>query len=41
MERQIGVSMLGEIFICESMGILLSPKDILTLFFLPLVGKIL
>lgn len=31
-ERQIGVSVLGEIFVCESVGNLLSPKDVLIFF---------
>lgn len=32
-EREVGVSELGEVFICELVGSLLSPKD--TLIFFP------
>ena len=35
-ERQIGASVLGEIFICKSVGSLLGPKDALVFFFLSL-----
>ena len=35
-ERQIGASVLGEIFICKLVGSLLGPEDALVFFFLSL-----